>query len=631
MTRLALRVALALVLGFAVNAALLWFMQDAPSGQSLELTQVHFIKSDDPAPPGDGAPWVLRTLPDNWFRSNPGQSGYGWYRASFDLEQAPVESWAAYLPTVATTHHLFVNGVDVSGGAGMRGPFVRTVGRPLLDPIPPQLLLKGRNELLLRLRVAPNLRGGLGRITLGPLATLQPRHEQAQFVRVTLPRALNLALAFVGLLVLLLWLRRPEERIYGVFAALALVWSLRNFHYFVSLPWVPSALWEAFVLASLGVVVVLTWMFMRSYTGLAPRARERWLLGGALLSFPLFAIGGPVLAAAARLPWYVACAALGVWAIVLFLQSLRGAAGQEGGGAWVVLAALFATLLLGLTDLAVSAQLLPFGPAARMAYGAPLLLCALVYALADNYFRTYDQARQRTAELERRVHERTRELEATHERLRALERAATLAAERERLMGDMHDGMGSQLITTLEAVERGQGDAREVAGLLRGCLDDLRLLIDSLDPAEHSLQLALGNLRYRLEPRLRAAGIALDWDVQDGLRLPAAGAGLQVLRIVQEAVTNVVKHAAATRLGVRLVAEGEELLLKVTDDGRGIAPPATGPVPASAQRGIPGMRLRARQLGGSLDLASGARGTTLTLRLPAALAGGPQPDTPSRV
>ncbi|MCG2593542.1 ATP-binding protein [Ramlibacter sp. XY19] len=625
MKRLALRLALALVLGFALNAVLYHFMRDAAEGPVIELTQLRFIKSDDPAPPGEGAPWVLRALPDNWHKTNPGQSGYGWYRGSFTLEEAPVETWAAYLPTVATMHHVFLNGVDI-GGADMSGPMRRTLGRPILEPIAPQLLLKGRNELLVRLRVAPNLRGGLGPVTLGPLTTLQPRYEQAQFMRVALPRALNLALFFVGLLVLLLWLRRREERIYGVFAALALVWSLRNFHYFVSLAWMPSALWEAFVLGSLGLVVVLNWIFMRSYTGLAPRRRERLLLLAAVLAFPLFALTPPALAAAVRLPWYVACAGLGIWTIALFLKSLRGAAAQ-GAGSWVVLGALFATLLLGLTDLAVSAQLLPFGPAARMAYGAPLLLCALVFALAENYFRTYDQARQHTADLERRVHERTRELERTHERLRALERVATLAAERERLMGDMHDGMGSQLITTLEAVER--GEPRDIPGLLRGCLDDLRLLIDSLDPSEHSLQLALGNLRYRLEPRLRAAGIALDWEVQDDLSLPAAGAGLQVLRIVQEAVGNAVKHAAATRLRVSLLAEGNSLLLQVADNGRGIAPPAGQAVPPSAQRGIAGMHTRARQLGGTLDVASDAYGTTVTLRLP--LPATPALDTPSRV
>ncbi len=190
-----------------------------------------FVKSDDPAPPADTAPWVRRSLPDNWRQTNPGLSGYGWYRARFVLREAPSQPWAAYLPTVGTTYQMHLNGVDIGTGGGITGPIARTLGVPRLDPIAPQLLRPGENRLLVRLRVAPNLRGGLGPITLGPRAVVEPVYDADFFARVTLPRSLNIALIFAGMLVLLLWLRRPAERIHGYFAALAIVWSIRNFHY----------------------------------------------------------------------------------------------------------------------------------------------------------------------------------------------------------------------------------------------------------------------------------------------------------------------------------------------------------------------------------------------------------------
>jgi signal transduction histidine kinase len=290
----------------------------------------------------------------------------------------------------------------------------------------------------------------------------------------------------------------------------------------------------------------------------------------------------------------------------------------------VVLAAALVTLGLGLTDLAVSAQLLPFGPAARMAYGAPVLLCALVYALADGYFRTYDEVRVLNTGLERRVAERALELERTHQRVRALERVTTLAGERERLMRDMHDGIGSQLMTTLDAVERGGAGSADVAGMLRGCIDDLRLMIDSLEPDEESLLVALANLRYRLEPRLAAAGIALDWQAHRQVVLPGPGSVLQVLRIVQEAVTNVLRHSRATRLRICARAEGGQLVLEVEDNGGGIAPDTAADTAASrGSRGLANMRSRAARLGGTLDLHSAAGGTLLTLRVPMAGHAGP--------
>ena len=69
-------------------------------------------------------------------------------------------------------------------------------------------------------------------------------------------------------------------------------------------------------------------------------------------------------------------------------------------------------------------------------------------------------------------------------------------------MADMHDGIGGQLISKLSLVENGEASKEQVAAALRECIDDLRLAIDSLEPAGDDLLPVLGNLRYRLEPRL---------------------------------------------------------------------------------------------------------------------------------
>lgn len=612
MNRLIRCILLTLLLGTIVTAALVQLTRERLPSGSIEIRAAGFVKSDAPVPPDASAAWLPRELPDNWARSNPGRSGYGWYRAELVLPRAPADDWAAYLPVVGTTHRLFINGVDVGGGT-MTGSFRRQLGVPQLDLIPPHLLRAGTNEVMLRLRVAPNLRGGLGPIVVGPLASVEPVYDRDRLVRVTLPRSLNLALMFVGLLVLLLWLRRPIEGIYGVFAALALAWSLRNFHYTIAPP-VPSNWWEAFILGSLAVVDVLLWVFMQRYTGRSRPRLERALVIGAFLSLPVFALLPPAAASALRLPWYLACAFFALWTIALLVRHLRVTPPDESGP-WIILGAMVTTLLLGLTDLAVSAQLLPFGPAARMSYGGPLVLCALVYALAESYFRTYDQARALNAQLEERVQERARQLQETHERLRALEHDAIVAAERERLMRDMHDGIGSQLITTLEAVERGAAGTGEVAELLRECMDDLRLMIDSLEPDAFALPAALGNLRYRLEPRLRAAGIALHWDVEDCASLPSGRPALQVLRIVQEAITNVLKHAGASELRFSCRQSGGELELRVEDNGLGMVARA-GATRERGQRGMGNMQLRAHQLRGSLQVASSEAGTKLTLRVP---------------
>jgi signal transduction histidine kinase len=84
-----------------------------------------------------------------------------------------------------------------------------------------------------------------------------------------------------------------------------------------------------------------------------------------------------------------------------------------------------------------------------------------------------------------------------------------------------------------------------------------------------------------------------------------------LLRVAQEALTNVLKHARATRVQVRLRQAGELLQLEVEDDGHGSAA-----VPTVSGRGINNMRARARQLGGQLEVRKGDGGTCVSLQVP---------------
>jgi len=223
------------------------------------------------------------------------------------------------------------------------------------------------------------------------------------------------------------------------------------------------------------------------------------------------------------------------------------------------------------------------------------------------------EAQRLNAALEERVREKQHELERQFETMQRLAREAAIAEERRRILADMHDGIGGQLIATLSLVEGGEAAPGQVAGALRECIDDLRLAIDSLEPTEQDLLPVLGNLRYRLEPRLKARGVALDWRVRDLPRLACLTPQnvLHVLRILQEAFTNVLKHAQATRVRVATASDAHGVSIEISDDGQGFDPLAGRP-----GRGLASMHNRARAVGGELALRSSAEGTTLSLRLP---------------
>lgn len=220
------------------------------------------------------------------------------------------------------------------------------------------------------------------------------------------------------------------------------------------------------------------------------------------------------------------------------------------------------------------------------------------------------------AELEERVRQKQRELERNFQKLEALSREAAVAEERQRIMTDMHDGIGAHLISALSLAESDDASPCDIAAVLRECIDDLRLTIDSLAPTDNELLPALGNFRYRIEGRLRTVGIELVWKVSDLPELPYLSPRnlLHILRILQEAFTNVLKHAQATRIIVEtgLESNQRQVFIRVSDNGKGLT---------SAEfdgRGLGNMARRAASFGGELRVASTGEGTTMQLLLPTA-------------
>jgi signal transduction histidine kinase len=188
----------------------------------------------------------------------------------------------------------------------------------------------------------------------------------------------------------------------------------------------------------------------------------------------------------------------------------------------------------------------------------------------------------------------------------------------------MHDGLGSSLVSALRVVEHGRIGEAEIAQLLKSCIDDLKLTIDSMEPVETDLLLLLGTLRFRLQPRLEATGIRLRWEVVD---LPPLvwldqRHSLHILRILQEAFTNVIKHASATEIILRTVVEKEHARVEIIDNGGGFDP--AGNIQG---RGLGNQARRADAIGGAIELTSGPQGTIFALLLPIEMAeSGTPPD-----
>lgn len=221
------------------------------------------------------------------------------------------------------------------------------------------------------------------------------------------------------------------------------------------------------------------------------------------------------------------------------------------------------------------------------------------------------------------------EIARLHEERTRAEAELRLRAERERISRELHDTVGHSLAVislhagvAADALGQEEAPAAQAVGEVRAqagrSLQELRAMVRLLreeDGAASAGRLvgSLADVPVLLAPA-RATGLAVDAkvDVPDGALSPAVDAAAH--RIVQEAVTNALRHAAAGELTVSARLEAGSLRLEIADDGRGAADLAHGGV------GLEGMRERVRLLGGSLEVQTApGEGFALRAELPARL------------
>jgi signal transduction histidine kinase len=246
-------------------------------------------------------------------------------------------------------------------------------------------------------------------------------------------------------------------------------------------------------------------------------------------------------------------------------------------------------------------------------HAANLVLVALGGMLAIRFVEALSAQEILTRTLEQRVAQKEQELASNYVRLFALERENAASQERQRIMRDIHDGLGSQLFISLSRVERGEMDTGEISAALRSCIGELRLALDTLSPQNQDFRSVLGNFLFRWERHARDLGVRLTWaiDVPDEELRLSAHASLQLLRVGQEALTNALKHANASHVHVVLTRSDKQLTLELRDDGPRGAAPVTG-----TGHGLRNMRSRAEQLGGTLEVSGEADGTRVALHVP---------------
>ncbi len=566
-------------------------------------------------------------LPHVWDNEKPAWQGRARY--SFAMPREALERaaqgtvQALYLPRVGARFRVLL-GTMVIAQAHWDAPaqdYVDTSVVPHLIEIPPALVA---SSPALHIEVHGQLlrKSGLSAPILGDLSVLQPRYERVMFWQLQITWMVAATSLLVALLCALMW-QHNREKVFGLLAAASFAWAMRLALTPLVDPPMPFELW--FYLHKLSFTLYCGFLYLFLWEVFDFRQTFARRLVVALLWV------GPVWLAVTT--WSGNYNLYRLWTGVITLISVitllvmfaRARWGLDSNQRLMVVVGV-ATMITGVRDFAVVQLGFPGdGDMRWMTAGSLVFMLTLVWIMVKRTAGYMQHIGDMNVQLEARVAQKESELRLAFDSLREAERRQVLVGERARLTRDMHDGLGSQLVQTLNLVRSQsagvQLDTQQLQSMLSFALEELRMTLDSLEPLEGDLPAILGTLRQRITPALDAAGIELDWQVQEVPTVLIHGqlmdsrAVMHVFRALQEIFTNIIKHAHARQVTVRTAHLGATVLLSVTDDGVGL-----GAGERDGGRGMDNLRARSLALGADLQIHSGfqGRGTSVELHFPMA-------------
>jgi signal transduction histidine kinase len=593
----------------------LWLALFAPSAatavQAIEITQASISASLQPE---------ARTinLPHRWDKEYPRQGGTATYTLRMPEPQAGEQELALYIPRVGNQAQLYV--VHSSGqrellaGLGaLNNAFYDASKMPHWIALPRAMLQPGEAwQLQVEIAAQSGRYGGLSSVHVGDAGALRPLFERNHLWRQTSSQVIVLALGLLGLLAAGLWWRQREAS-FALFAITALLGMIRMSDRLITQTFLPWPWWGALMATAYAwhLLFMIRFSLQTADVWSPLLGRIFWLslAATALAATTSFGLHWPLL-------WTITLSLMAVpaiYALGALLRRWRQPAYREA-----MLLSLCGLLLIAVGVRDFLAVRLAAGDGLTFSF-MPLALFAFVLSMAwiivERFSRQVQAYRELTASLEQRVAERDEQLQQSYAQLKAKDREQATLAERARIMRDIHDGVGAQLVGLVSMLQSNQPSAEQLHEHAQAALDELRMAVDSLQPIEGSLSTVLATLRYRLGPRLQAAGITIQWDVDELPRLDSLtpSAVLQVQRILLEAFTNIIRHSQAKTVQVsahHLAADAQHaqrLSLCVDDDGRSLSLPQSS---ASQGQGLRNMHWRAQAIDAHLYLERSPLGGT---------------------
>ena len=580
---------------------------------TLALDTAHYTLWPDAGLPGPTADWQPTRLPfisssaglltpdnfpDNaavWFRLTPERPA--------SAEPVSLLFWRYNLALT-----VYFNGEEIAASGARPGRYTFGWNRPLLANISNSQWLPDNNEVLIRLQITP-LGGNLAPVLTGPRAQLENEYASRLFRQVELNRILLAFALAIGFFTFALWLIRRQDTVYLWFSAMCATWAIGTSHTVIYFNPLPFDWWIPIVHIAIDTCIFAMYGFIGRLASAHNARRERWFLAWTVFTVVInLSMPAQWFWQSTYLMHLVGVAVLGALVVRVALIALR----KKKTEAIIITLAIVAQISLFIFN--AFQMFFSTGEAwdetlVFAHFGLPVLLMIFAAVLLRRFTDALSTAEMLNRDLEQKVEE-SRQLIATgFAERRVLEMKQAAEQERLKIYRDLHDDVGSRLLSIIHA----DTDNR-LGNMARAALESLRQAVSRANTPDQPLNQLLADIREETELRLQGSGHNVQWQ-QQALEdcILASDAAFNLNRIMKELVSNIIRHANATQVKVSISRERAMLHLDITDNGVGFNVTDSN---STTGNGLGNIRSRTAELGGHIGIFSDQQGTRTHLEIP---------------
>jgi len=561
--------------------------------------KVSFVLSNSETPPNKNAGWQAITLPHQWSKTLQKQGTSVWYRIQKHLKSKPTKNWSLLLERLNMNASVFLGQQFLGDGGSFKEPIARNWVRPLLFHIPSALLQAGENIIYVRVVAYPLRGGGFASYQFAPSESLMKPYQDQYFHFIISSQLICFSLVIFACLMLLFWLTNRQHEEYLWLATASLSGAMFPANMFVQDIPVSKDLWVWAVQVGIGCFVWGILMTFHRYFGIHKPKLEKTvslfvIFGAIIIFFVPNDIHQPIV-----LVWQSIFVILATYMLILAISQWYKHRDLLHFG-WML--GYIAMYITAVHDWALIVMTKGYFFKIYYHYGTFILILLASIVVLGRFI----QALNKTQLLNHELLGKIDRFEADEQQRCAVNK------ERQRIMRDLHDGLGNTLVSAIALSKGGHTQQPQLQTTLKNAMAEMRLIVDSEAHTDFNFEKLLMLIKKHTNFVLLNSGVEINWDTQALLVTKAVqtpSIGLHLIRILQEALTNVIKHANATRINIGSTVNGSTLELYISDNGDGSAFSDQG-------NGLKNMQTRALEIKASLSITNNASGSTITVSLP---------------